>query len=61
VVQLVEALRYKSVGRWFDYRLCHFSLVQSFRPYCSPRFGSASNRNVYQEYFLEVKAAGEWG
>jgi hypothetical protein len=26
-----------------------------------PRVALASNRNEYQEYFLEVKAAGEYG
>jgi hypothetical protein len=29
----------------------------SFRRYCGPGIDSASNRNVYQEYFLGVKAA----
>ena len=58
--QLVEALRYKSEGRGFDSRWCHwnFSLTQSFHQHCGPRVDSASNRNEYQEYFLEVKAAG---
>ena len=60
VAQLVEALRYKSEGRGFDSRLCHwnFSLTLSFRPHCGPGVDSASNRNEYQEYFLGVKAAG---
>ena len=60
VVQLVEALRYKSEGRGFDSRWCHwnFSLTYSFRPHYGPGVDSASNRSEYQECFLEVKAAG---
>jgi len=60
VAQLVEALRYKPEGRGFDSRLCHweFSLTLSFRPHYGPGVDSASNRNEYKEYFLEVKAAG---
>jgi hypothetical protein len=56
VAQLVEALRYKSEGRRFDSRWCHwnFSLTQSFRPHYSPGVDSASNRNEYQECFLGV-------
>jgi hypothetical protein len=30
-------------------------------PHYDPRVDSASNRNEYQEYFLGVKAAGEYG
>ena len=58
VAQLVEALRYKSEGRGFDSRWCHwnFSLTLSFRPHCGPGVDSASNRNEYQEYFLGVKS-----
>jgi len=58
VVQLVEALRYKSEGRDLDSRWCqwNFSLTQSFRPHYGPGVDSASNRNEYQEYFLGVKA-----
>ena len=60
VAQLFEALRYKSEGRGFDSRWCHwkFSLTQSFQPHYGPGVDSASNRNEYQEYFLGVKAAG---
>ena len=60
VVQLVEALRYKSEGRGFDSRWCHwnFSLTQSFRLHYGPGVDSASNRNEYQECFLGLKAAG---
>ena len=57
MAQLVGALRYKSEGRGFDSRWCHwnFSLTQSFRLHCGPGVDSASNRNEYQEYFLGGK------
>jgi hypothetical protein len=42
VAQLVEAQRYKPEGRGFDSRY-------------GPGVDSASNRNEYQEYFLEGK------
>jgi hypothetical protein len=60
VAQLVQALRYKPDGRWFDSRWCHwnFSVVYSFRPQYGLGAGSSSNRNEYQEYFLGVKTAG---
>jgi hypothetical protein len=60
VAQLVEALRYKSEGRVFDSRWCHwnFLLTQSFQPHYGHGADSASNRNEYQKYFLGVKAAG---
>ena len=60
VAQLAEALRYKSKGRGFDSRWCHwsFSLTWTFRPHYGPGVDSASNRNEYQEYFLGLKAAG---
>jgi len=63
VAQLVEALRYKPEGRGFDSGWCHrnFSLTKSFRPHYGPGVDSASNRNEYQKYFLEVKAAGAQG
>jgi len=32
--------------------------IKSFRSHYGPGVESASNRNEYQEYFLEVKAAG---
>jgi hypothetical protein len=32
--------------------------VKSFRPHYDPGVDSASNRNVYQKYFLGVKTAG---
>jgi hypothetical protein len=57
VVQLVEALRYKPERREFDSRWCHwnFSFTLSFLPHYGPGVDSASNRNEYQEYFLESK------
>ena len=60
MTQLVEALRYKLLGRRFNSRLCHwnFSLTQSLRPHYGTGVVAASNRNEYQEYFLVVKAAG---
>ena len=63
VAQLVEALRYKLEGRGFVSRWCHwkFSLTLSFRPHYGPGVDSASKRNEYQEYFLGVKVAGEYG
>jgi hypothetical protein len=53
-------MSYKSEGRWFDSRLCHwnFSLTSSFRSHYGSGVDSASNRNEYQEHFLGVKAAG---
>ena len=50
---VVKALCYKSVGRWFDP-----IDIKSFRSDLWPQPLTASNRNEYQEYFLEVKAAG---
>jgi hypothetical protein len=50
---VVEALRYKPEGRGFDSRCCHWN----FSHY-GPRVDSTSNRNEYQAYFLQVKAAG---
>jgi hypothetical protein len=51
VAQLVEALR------GFDSRWClwNFSLTLSFRSHYGPGVDSVSNRNEYQEYFLERK------
>ena len=45
VAQSAEALRYKSEGRAFDSRLCHWNFM-------APGVDSASNINEYQEYFL---------
>jgi hypothetical protein len=63
VAQLVEALCYKPEGRGFDSRWCNlnFLLTQSSRPHYGPGIDSVSNRNEYQKYFLEVKAAGAQG
>ena len=57
MAQLVEALRQKQEGRGFDSRWCHwnFSFIKSFRLHYGPGVDSASNRNEYQEYFVEVK------
>jgi len=57
---VVKVLCYKSEGRWFDPRWCHwnFLLTKSFRSHYGPGVDSASNRNEYQEHFLGVKAAG---
>ena len=56
---VVKVPHYKSEGRLFDSRWYHwnFSLTQSFRPHYGIGVDSASNRNVYQEYFLGVKTA----
>jgi hypothetical protein len=60
VALLIEALSYKPEGRGFDFRWYHwvFPSTYSFRPHYGPGVYSAFNRNEYQEYFLEVKAAG---
>ena len=60
VAQLFEAVLYKPEGRGFDSRLGHWNslLTYSFRPHCGSGVDSASNRNEYQESFLEVKTAG---
>jgi len=57
---VVKVLCYKSEGRCFDSRWCrwNFSLAESFQSHYGPGVDSASNRNEYQEYFQEVKAAG---
>ena len=52
---VVKVLCYKSEGRWFDFRWCHwnFSLTYSY----GPGVNSPCNRNEYQEHFLGAKAA----
>jgi len=58
---VVKVLCYKSEVRWFDPSWCQwifFIDMKSFRSHYGPGVESASNRNEYQEYFLEVKAAG---
>ena len=54
---MVKVLCYKSEGRWFDPRWCHwnFSLTQSFRSQYGPVVDSASNINEYQEDFLGLR------
>jgi hypothetical protein len=37
------------------------SVTYSFRPFHGPGVDSDPSENEYQEYFQEVKAAGEWG
>ena len=51
---VVKVLCYKSEGRWFDSRWCHwnFSLTSFFRSHYGLGVDSASNRNEYQRYFL---------
>ena len=49
---MVKVLCYKSEGRWFDPRWCHWNFSQY-----GPGVDSASNRNEYQEDFLGVNAA----
>jgi hypothetical protein len=58
VGQLVEALRYKPEGRWFDSRWgqWNFSVTSSFWSHYGPGVDSASNRNEYQETFLGGKS-----
>jgi hypothetical protein len=57
MAQLVEALRYKTEGRGFDYQWCHwnFSLAQFFRPHYGPGVVLAFDRNEYYSYFLVGK------
>ena len=50
---MVGALRYKPVQ--FPMMSLKFFSDISFRPHYGPKVDSASNRNEYQEYFLEVK------
>jgi hypothetical protein len=56
---VVEALCYKPGGRGFDSRWCHWniSLTQYFLLHYGPGVDSASNINVYKEYFLGLKMA----
>jgi len=60
VTQYFEALRYKSKGRGFDSRWCHwnFLLTKTFGPRYGTGVDSACNRNEYQECFLQVKVTG---
>jgi len=56
---VVKVLRYKSEGRWLDFRWFHWNFsLTSFRSHYGPGVDSASNRNENQGYFLGVKTAG---
>jgi len=62
VAPLVEALRYKSEGRGFDFRWRHLNFSLTLFPAALWPWGdSASNRNKDHEYFLGAKAAGALG
>ena len=52
-----KALRYKSEAGVIEI----FHDIKSFRTYYDPEVDSASNRNEYQVYILEVKAVGAEG
>ena len=59
VEHLVAALRYKPAGRGLiPGGVIEMPYLQFSRPHYGPRVDSASNRNEYQEYFVEVKVAG---
>ena len=49
---MVKALCYKSVGRWFDPRLCHNPSDRTMA------LGSTQPLTEYQEDFLGVNATG---
>ena len=57
VAQLVGAQSYKPEGWGLDFWWSHwnFSLVSSFLQHCGSEFSPASNRNEYQDFFLEGK------
>ena len=57
VVQLVEALRYKTEGHGFDPRGI-FRQHNPSQSHYGPGVDSASDRNEYQEYLLGIKAVG---
>ena len=52
VAQLVKALRYNPEGHGFDSWWCHWNF------FIDIILDSVSNRNEYQEHFLEEKLAG---
>ena len=49
MAQIVEALCYKPVGRWFDSSWCQYYL------HYGHGVDSSSDRNEFQEYFLGSK------
>jgi len=53
----VQKIR-RSLDRYKLVSLEFFIDINSFRSHYGPEVDSASNRNEYQENFLEVKAAG---
>jgi len=57
VAHLLEALHYKPEGLGFFSRCRHWncSLIYSYQPLYGPGVDSVSERNEYQEYFLEGK------
>jgi hypothetical protein len=55
---VLKALHYKPASRGFDSRWCHWKFFSDIILLSGPEVDSASNRNEYQVYFLEVKAAG---
>ena len=59
---MVKALHYKPACRGFDsldvVLINGIFQWRSFRLHYGPGVYSASNRNEYQEHFLEVKAVG---
>ena len=57
MAQLLEVLRYKREGRGFDFRRCHWNFFWHNPSGHTMAVGSTqpSNRNEYEEYFLEGK------
>jgi hypothetical protein len=57
-VGLGNALKVGKKHVRFPMESLEFLFKYSFRPYYDPATESVSNRNEYQKYFLEIKAAG---
>ena len=55
---MVKVLCYKSEGSIPASVSGFFIDIKCFRSHYGPGVDSASNRSEYEEYFLEVKAAG---
>jgi len=58
---VVKMLCYKSEGRWFDPRWCHWNFfidIKSFLSQYGPGVDSVSKGNEYREYFMGVKVVG---